>query len=189
MLYGMGTLKIPLQSIHSKEGPHYCLGAKRKEAVRRQATINLFTSLDILWWFHTWAVLHSLANTRKCQLEDFVRKKGMNHVQSNVRSQQMPSAKFGKEKTYRWWSYYQVPMSVLLWETHAFCSRNMGVHVQCTSAKKLVSSNWAKILKVANKIRETCEKTLFTPSSRVKATKLYRFCLSNKRSPKSPINV
>ncbi len=24
-----------------------------------------------------WAVLHSLANTRKCQLEDFVRKKGM----------------------------------------------------------------------------------------------------------------
>jgi hypothetical protein len=48
-IYGMGTLKIPLQSIHSKEGPHYCLGAKREEAVRRQVTINLFTSLDILW--------------------------------------------------------------------------------------------------------------------------------------------
>ncbi len=29
-------------------------------------------------------------------------------------------------------------------ETHAFCSRNMGVHVQCTCAKKLVSSNFAK---------------------------------------------
>jgi hypothetical protein len=33
MPYGMGTLKIPLQSIRSEEGPHYCLGAKREEAV------------------------------------------------------------------------------------------------------------------------------------------------------------
>jgi hypothetical protein len=48
-IYGMGTLKIPLPSIRSEEGPHYRLGAKREEAVRRQATINLFTSLDILW--------------------------------------------------------------------------------------------------------------------------------------------
>jgi hypothetical protein len=31
------TLKLPLQSIHSKEGPHYRLGAKLKEAVIRQA--------------------------------------------------------------------------------------------------------------------------------------------------------
>jgi hypothetical protein len=31
-------------------------------------------------------------------------------------------------------------------ETHAFCSRNMGVHVQCPCAKKLVSSNFAKIM-------------------------------------------
>ena len=31
-------------------------------------------------------------------------------------------------------------------ETHVFCSRNMGVHVQCTCAKKLVSSNFAKIM-------------------------------------------
>jgi hypothetical protein len=45
----MGTMKILLQSIRSEEGPHYCLGAKREEAVIRQATINLFTSLDILW--------------------------------------------------------------------------------------------------------------------------------------------
>ncbi len=36
----MGTLKTPLQSIRSKEGPHYCLGAKSEEAVIRQATIN-----------------------------------------------------------------------------------------------------------------------------------------------------
>ncbi len=37
-------------------------------------------------------------------------------------------------------------------------------------AKKLVSSNFAKILKVATKIRETCEKTLFPPPSPIKAT-------------------
>jgi hypothetical protein len=36
----MGMLEIPLQSIRSKEGPHYCLGANCKEAVIRQATIN-----------------------------------------------------------------------------------------------------------------------------------------------------
>jgi hypothetical protein len=48
-IYGMGTLKILLQSIRSEEGPHYCLGAKHEEAVIRQATINLFTSLDIFW--------------------------------------------------------------------------------------------------------------------------------------------
>ncbi len=46
----------------------------------------------------------------------------------------------------------------------------MGAHVQCTGAKKLVSSNFAKILKVATKIRETCEKTLFTPPSLTKST-------------------
>jgi hypothetical protein len=46
----------------------------------------------------------------------------------------------------------------------------MGAHVQCTGAKKLVSSDFAKILEVATKIRETCEKTLFTPYSPIKAT-------------------
>ena len=38
------------------------------------------------------------------------------------------------------------------------------------SAKKLVSSNVAKIQEVATKIRETCEKTLFTPPSPINAT-------------------
>jgi hypothetical protein len=39
-------------------------------------------------------------------------------------------------------------------------------------AKKLVivSSNFAKILEVATKIRETCEQTFFTPPSPIKAT-------------------
>ncbi len=59
----------------------------------------------------------------------------------------------------------------------------MGAHVRGTYAKKLVSSNLVKILEVATKIRETYEKTLFTPPSPVKATKLNRFCLSDKRSP------
>ncbi len=36
------TMKIPLQSICSKEGPHYCLGAKRKKAVIRQATNAIY---------------------------------------------------------------------------------------------------------------------------------------------------
>ncbi len=76
------------------------------------------------------------------------------------------------------------PRASCFWETHAFCSRNMGVHVRCTRAKKLVSSDFAKILKVATKKRETCKKTLFTPSSPINATNLYRFCLSDKRLPK-----
>ncbi len=67
----------------------------------------------------------------------------------------------------------------------------MGAHVQCTSsecqwyekqdetsdsraagkgAKKVVSSDFAKILEVATKIKETCEKKLFTPPSSIKAT-------------------
>jgi hypothetical protein len=46
----------------------------------------------------------------------------------------------------------------------------MGVHVGCTSDKKLVSSDFAKILKVATNIRETYEKALFTPPSQAKTT-------------------
>ncbi len=37
-------------------------------------------------------------------------------------------------------------------------------------AKTLVNSDFAKILEVATKIREKCEKTLFTPPSPIKAT-------------------
>jgi hypothetical protein len=38
------------------------------------------------------------------------------------------------------------PQASCFKETHAFCYRNMGVHVQCTCAKKLVSSDFAKIM-------------------------------------------
>ncbi len=120
----------------------------------------------------------------------FVRKKGMRScsVQTDVHSRSFPQ-KAEKGKVNGSDATTRFPRASWFWETHAFCSRNMGAHVQCTSAKKLVSSNFAKILKVATKIRETCDRTLFTPSSPVKATKLYCFCLSDKRSPKSPINV
>jgi hypothetical protein len=53
-------------------------------------------------------------------------------------------------------------------------------------AEKLVSSDVAKIpeKKVAINIRETCEKTMFTPSNPNKATyKSYRYCLAMRMLP------
>ncbi len=47
MPYGRGTLKIPLRRILLRGRPALSLWVKRKEAVIRLATINLFTSLDI----------------------------------------------------------------------------------------------------------------------------------------------
>ncbi len=68
-------LKIPLRSIRSKEGPHYRLGEKREqESCQRQATINLFFTSWVSFVIPTWDVLRSLANARKCQLEDFCEK-------------------------------------------------------------------------------------------------------------------
>ena len=80
-----------------RTNPWSVVWARKLSSDKQQSTF--IHELDVLWWFHTWAVVRSLANARKVQLEDFVRKKGMNHVQSNGRSQQMPSARFGKEKT------------------------------------------------------------------------------------------
>jgi hypothetical protein len=97
-----------------------------------------------------------------------VSKKGMIRVQSKGRLHMKPSAKWQKrENSPVVRLYYQVPTSILLQETHAFCARIMGAHVRCTSsehqwykkrdeksdsnvakkgANKLVSSNFAKIL-------------------------------------------
>ncbi len=97
----MGTLKIPLQSIRIKEGPHYCLGAKCKEAVIRQATINPihkfgyplvnpYPGCSVAW------LTQESVSPRM-----FVKKKGMNPVQSNGHEQQKPSAKGGKGKIQR----------------------------------------------------------------------------------------
>ncbi len=136
-----------------------------KNAIIWQATINLYSRVGYPWWFLLGLYCIAWLTQESVSLRIFVRKKGMSHVQSNGRAQETPSARFGKEKIYQWWSFYQVPTSVLLLRNP--CSRNMGAHVQCTSAKKLVSSDFTKILEVATKIRETCEKTLFTPSSPV----------------------
>ncbi len=82
----------------SKEGPHYCLGAKREQESCHLTSDNqlLFTSW-ISYVIPTWAVLRRLANVRKCQLEDYC-EKGMSHVQSNGRSQQTLSAEAEKRK-------------------------------------------------------------------------------------------
>jgi hypothetical protein len=99
-----------------------------------------------------------------------VRKKGMSPVQSNRRSQQKPSAKRRKRENSMVVMLIPGSQRASCLRNHAFCSRNMGAHVRCTSAKKLVSCDFTKILKVATKIRETCDKTLFTPPSLTKAT-------------------
>ncbi len=66
----------------------------------------------------------------------------------------------------------------------------MEFHATKKGAKKLVSSNVAKILekkKVAIKIRETCEKAMFTPSNQLKLHEVLLLLLSNKDVAKSPI--
>ncbi len=95
----MDMLKIPLRSIRSEEGPHYRLGAKRKEAVKdkQQSTYSRvwisFGDSILGLYCVAWLTQESVSS------RIFERKKGMKHVQFNGRSQQTPSAKFGKEKT------------------------------------------------------------------------------------------
>jgi hypothetical protein len=164
----MGTLKIPLRSICSKEGPYYRLGAKREEAVRSQATINLFTSLDILWWFHTRALLRSMANARKCQLDDFWEEE--RYESCSVLRTFSADAFRKKRKRENSTVVMILPGSHerLVLRNPRVLFQKHGANVRCTRAVKLVSSDFAKILKVLTKIRETCEKTLFTPPSPTK---------------------
>ncbi len=76
---------------------------KREEAVTviRQATINLFMRLDIPGdsipglYCVAWLMQESVSS------RIFVKKKGMNPVQSNGSSQQKPSAKDGKGKIHQ----------------------------------------------------------------------------------------
>ncbi len=104
MPYDRGTLKIPLQSICSEEGLHYCFeqSARKLSSDKQQSTyprvwISLGDSIPGLYCI-AWL---GLGHARKCQFEDFVRKKGMNHVQSNGRLHQKPSAKGRKGKVHR----------------------------------------------------------------------------------------
>ncbi len=92
-------LKIPLWSVVARKAallPWSEAWASKLSSDKQQSTF--IHELEILWWFHAWAVLRSLANARKCQLKDFCEKE--RYDQSNRRSQQMPPASFGKEKTY-----------------------------------------------------------------------------------------
>ncbi len=67
MLYGRGTLRIPLQSICSEEGPHFCREQSARKLSQDKQQSTLITSLEIPWGFHTWAVLRSLARPRSCK--------------------------------------------------------------------------------------------------------------------------
>jgi hypothetical protein len=116
----------------------------------------------------------------------------MNRVQSNGRSHQKPLAKGGKGKIHRYSeattrfpraSCFEKPTRSVseTWRRmynalarSAKGTRKRDEKLDSRAAekgvKKSVSSNFTKILEVATKIRETCEKTLFTPPSPIKAT-------------------
>ncbi len=95
------TLKIPLQSIHSEEDPHYRL-SKAQESCHLTSDnqpIHEFgypfgDSIPGLYCV-AWLTQESVS------LRIFVKKKGMNSVQSNRHSQQKPLAKGGKGKIHR----------------------------------------------------------------------------------------
>ncbi len=170
----------------SNEGPHYLfeqsarnpLGSDQvqitlgncPEAVVGQATINLFTSLEILWGFLTQAVLCSLAglmSRKKVSVQGFL---WVRKVWFTFPLWTFAQETFGKrQKGKRSPVVSVLPSSCesLASKTHAFCARNMGAHEQHTSlecqrykkqdkkpdshaakkgTKKLVSSVFANIL-------------------------------------------
>ncbi len=132
--------KLPLQSIRSKEGLHYCVS-------KAQESCHLTSDKCHMWHGcvedpaakHSWRGRPALSpwseargscqktsgnqpysrvwisfgdsipglycvawlTQERVSLRIFVRKKGMNHVQSNGRSQQTPSAKGGKVRIYQ----------------------------------------------------------------------------------------
>ncbi len=68
-------LKIPLRIIVARNAtlsPWSKSWANKLSSDKRQSTF--IHELEIPRWFHTWAVPRSLANARKCQLEDFCEK-------------------------------------------------------------------------------------------------------------------
>ena len=142
-----------------------------------------FTSWKFLWDSILGLYRVARLTQEKVSLRIFVRKKGMSHVPLNGRAQQTPSASSERRKRACSAATTRFHDCLAFEKPKRSVPENMGAHVRCTSVQKVVSSNLAKTLKVATKIRETCEKTSFTPSSSLKATKLYRFCLSDKRSP------
>ncbi len=168
-------LKIPLRSIRSEEGPHYRLSescARKLSSDKRRTTF--IHELEIPWGFHTRAVLRSsagLCHARKCRPEDFCEKE---RYESCSVPRTFTEDAFRKNRKRE-----NLPVVMLVHGSHerlAFekptrsVPETRGANVRCTGPKNLVSSDFAKILKVATNIRETCEKTLFTPPSPIKAT-------------------
>jgi hypothetical protein len=69
-------LKIPLQSIVARKGRTIALERSvSKKAVKDKQQSTFFFTNWVSLVIPTWAVLRSLANARKCQLEDFCEKK------------------------------------------------------------------------------------------------------------------
>ena len=98
MPYGMGTLKIPLRSIRSEEGPHYRyeqsarkLSSDKQQSTYSQVWISLGDSIPGLYCV-AWLTQESVSS------RIFVTKKGMNPVQPNGHSQQKLSAKQWKRE-------------------------------------------------------------------------------------------
>jgi hypothetical protein len=94
-------LKIPLQSIRSEEGPHYHLSEAQESChlTSNNQPIHEFgypfgDSIPGLYCV-AWLMQESVSS------RIFVKKKGMNPVQSKGRSQQKPLAKGKKGKIHR----------------------------------------------------------------------------------------
>ncbi len=94
-------LKIPLRSIVARKARTIAferstrkLSEDKRQSTYSQVWISFGDSIPGLYCV-AWLTQESVSS------RIFVRKKGMNHVQSNGRSQQTPSARFGKENTYR----------------------------------------------------------------------------------------
>ncbi len=164
---------------------HTIAMSKREEAVIWQVTINLFTSLDIPWWFHTRAVLRSLAKPYSCKKVSawgflWERKVWIVFSPTDVHSRNLRiKAEKGKftcsEASTRFpqVSCFEKPTHSVpeTWERmYIVLARN-------ANGTRNGTRNWIPVQprkarrnkKVATKIRETCEKTLFTPPSPIKA--------------------
>ncbi len=137
-------VEIPLRSIRSKEGPHYRLGAKHEQESCLLTSNNqpLFTSWRssgdsmLGLYYVAWLTQESVSS------RIFVRKKGMTSL-TDVNSRRLPQG-LERRKLACSAATKRFPRASCFKETHAFCSRNMGAHVRCTYAKKLVSSDFTK---------------------------------------------
>ncbi len=92
--------KIPLRSIHSKEGRTIALERSvSKKAVKDKRQSTFFSRVGYPCWFLLGLYSVAWLTQESVSSRIFVRKKGISHVQSNGLAQQTPSARFGKEKT------------------------------------------------------------------------------------------